>query len=111
MSVAQGHGGRPSAGSRSRYRPRQEVARVRSVKFRLTEEEFGELAEAAGRARMAMAAYAAALSPARGAAAVPDEQLREAQADACAHDGLPFQGPPGGLHQNNTHTGIFGGTS
>ncbi|HWG00833.1 MAG TPA: hypothetical protein VG164_03150 [Trebonia sp.] len=90
MSVAQGHGGRPSAGSRSRYRPRQEVARVRSVKFRLTEEEFGELSEAAGRARMAMGAYAAeaALSAARGTAAEPDVQLREALGEVMRAAGL-----------------------
>jgi len=75
MSVTGGQGAGPSAGSRSRRRPREEAARSRAVLVRLTEEEFGELTEAAGRARMARAAYAAeaALSAARGTAAAPDE--------------------------------------
>ena len=57
---------------------------------RLTEEEFGELTEAAGRARMARAAYAAeaALSAARGTAAEPDAQLREALGEVMRAAGL-----------------------
>ena len=80
MSVTGGQGAGPSAGSVSRRRPREEAAGSRAVLVRLTEEEFGELTAAAERARMARAAYAAeaALSAARGTAAAPDEQLREA---------------------------------
>jgi hypothetical protein len=90
MSVAHEDGARPAAGSRSRYRLRQEVARVRSVKFRLTEEEFGELSEAARRAGLAMGAYAAeaALSVARGTAAEPDTVLREALGEVMRAAGL-----------------------
>src|SRR6266702_708812 len=68
MSVKQEHDSRPSAGSRSRRRPRQQAARTRTVRFDLTEEEFAELEQAAGRAGLAKGAYAAeaALSAARG---------------------------------------------
>ena len=90
MSIAHEDGARPAAGSRSRYRPRQEAARVRTAKFRLTEEEFAELEEAAGRAGLAMGAYAAeaALSVARGTAAEPDTVLREALGEVMRAAGL-----------------------
>lgn len=90
MSVTEERGTSPSAGSRSRYRPRQEAARVRSAKFRLTEDEFAELTEAAGRAGMAVGAYAAeaALSAARGAAAEPDTVLRDALGELMRAAGL-----------------------
>ena len=90
MSVTGGQGTGPSAGSRSRRRPREDAARSRAVLVRLTEEEFGELTEAAGRARMARAAYAAeaALSAARGTAAVPDAELREALGEMMRAAGL-----------------------
>ncbi|MGH3265975.1 MAG: hypothetical protein ACRDNS_28740, partial [Trebonia sp.] len=78
MSVTSEHDGRPSAGSRSRRRPRGEAARSRTVRFDLTEEEFAELEQAAGRAGLAKGAYAAeaALSAARGTAVEPDTLSR-----------------------------------
>ena len=90
MSVTSGQGAGPAAGSRSRRRTREEAARSRAVLVRLTEEEFGELTEAAGQARMARAAYAAeaALSAARGAATVPDAELREALGEVMRAAGL-----------------------
>jgi len=90
MSVTQEHGSRPSAGSRSRRRPREEAARSRSVLLRFTEEEFAELEEAAGRAGLAKGAYAAeaALSAARGTAAEPDTVLREALGELVRAAGL-----------------------
>ena len=56
-------------GTRSRRRSRQPVRRARSVRFGLTEEEYGEVGEAAGQAGMAKGAYAAhaTLSAAWGA--------------------------------------------
>ena len=55
-------------GTRSRRRSRQPVRRVRSVRFGLTEEEYGEVGEAAAQAGMAKGAYAAqaTLAAARG---------------------------------------------
>jgi len=90
MGVTQEHGSRPSSGSRSRRRPREEAARSRSVLLRLTEEEFAELEAAAGRARLAKGAYAAeaALSAARGRAAEPDTVLREALGELIRAAGL-----------------------
>ena len=90
MSVTQEHDSRPSAGSRSRRRPRQEAPRSRTVRFDLTEKEFAELEEAAGRAGLAKGAYAAeaALSAARGTAAEPDTVLREALGELVRAAGL-----------------------
>jgi hypothetical protein len=53
---------------RLRRRSRQPVRRVRSVRFGLTEEEYGEVGEAAAQAGMAKGAYAehATLAAARG---------------------------------------------
>lgn len=53
MSVTQEHGSRPSAGSWSRRRPREDAPPSRLVQFKLTEEDFAELEEAAGRAHLA----------------------------------------------------------
>ena len=90
MSVTQEHNSRPSAGSRSRRRPREEAPRSRTVRFDLTEKEFAELEEAAGRAGLAKGAYAAeaALSAARGTAAEPDTVLREALVELMRAAGL-----------------------
>lgn len=90
MSVTSEHDGRPSAGSRSRRRPRGEAARSRTVRFDLTEQEFAELEEAAGRAGLAKGAYAAdaALSAARGTVVEPDTAFREALAELMRASGL-----------------------
>jgi len=90
MSVTHGHDARPSAGSRSRRRPRQLAPRPRTVRFDLTEEEFAELEQAAGRAGLAKGAYAAeaALSAARGAAVEPDTVFREALGELIRASGL-----------------------
>jgi len=90
MSVTQEHDSRPSAGSRSRRRPRQQAARRRTVRFDLTEEEFAELEQAAGRAGLAKGAYAAeaALSAARGTAVEPDTVFREALGELIRASGL-----------------------
>ena len=90
MSVTQEHDSRPSAGSRSRRRPRQQAPRPRTVRFDLTEEEFAELEQAAGRAGLAKGAYAAeaALSAARGTAVEPDTVFREALGELIRASGL-----------------------
>ena len=90
MSVTQEHDSRPSAGSRSRRRPRQQAPRPRTVRFDLTEEEFAELEQAAGRAGLAKGAFAAeaALSAARGTAVEPDTAFREALGELLRASGL-----------------------
>jgi hypothetical protein len=90
MSVTQEQEARPTAGSRSRRRPRQQAARARTVRFDLTEEEFAELEQAAGRAGLAKGAYAAeaALSAARGTAVEPDTAFREALGELIRSSGL-----------------------
>ena len=82
--------GRPAAGSRSRRRPRQPDARPRTVRLPLTEEEFADLEQAAGRAGLARAAYAAeaALAAARGQAAAPDALFQDALAELIRAAGL-----------------------
>ena len=89
MSVTHEHDSRPSAGSRSRRRPRQQAARRRTVRFDLTEEEFAELERRPG-ARTGQGAYAAeaALSVARGTAVAPDTALREALGELMRAAGL-----------------------
>jgi hypothetical protein len=83
-------GDRPAAGSPSRRRPRQRDARPRSVRLPLTEEEFADLEQAAGRAGLAKAAYAAeaALAAARGQAAAPDALFQDALAELIRAAGL-----------------------
>lgn len=78
------------AGSPSRRRPRQHDARPRSVRLPLTEEEFADLEQAAGRAGLAKAAYAAeaALAAARGKAAEPDPLFQDALAEVINAAGL-----------------------
>jgi hypothetical protein len=90
MSVTQEQEARPTAGSRSRRRPRQQAARARTVRFDLTEEEFAELEQAAVRAGLAKGAYAAeaALSAARGTAVEPDTAFREALGELIRASGL-----------------------
>src|SRR5271169_2543812 len=90
MSVTQEHDSRPSAGSRSRRRPRQQAARRRTVRFDLTEEEFAELEQAAGRAGLAKGAFAAeaALAAARGTATAPGASFQDALAELMRAAGL-----------------------
>ena len=90
MSVAREHDARASVGSRSRRRPRQQAPRPRTVRFDLTEAEFAELEQAAGRAGLAKGAYAAeaALSAARGTAVEPDTVFREALGELIRASGL-----------------------
>jgi hypothetical protein len=90
MGVTQEHDSHPSAGSRSRRRPRQQTPRPRTVRFDLTEAEFAELEQAAGRAGLAKGAYAAeaALSAARGTAVEPDTVFREALGELIRASGL-----------------------
>ena len=89
MSGTREHGGRP-AGPPVRRRPRQETPRPRTVRFDLTEAEFAELEQAAGRAGLAKGAYAAeaALSAARGTAVEPDAVFREALGELIRASGL-----------------------
>ena len=57
----------PQARSRPpRRRARQAVKRRRTVRFDLSDEEFGELSAAADRAGLARAAFAASAPPASG---------------------------------------------
>jgi hypothetical protein len=60
------------------------------VRFDLTEEEFTELEQAAGRAGLAKGAYAAeaTLSAARGTAVEPDTAFREALGELMRASGL-----------------------
>ena len=90
MSVTQEHDAHPSAGSRSRRRPRQQAPLPRTVRFGLTEADFAELEQAAKRAGLAKGAYAAeaALSAARGTAVEPDTVFREALGELMRASGL-----------------------
>ena len=78
------------AGTRSRRRSRQAVRRVRSVRFGLTEEEYGEVGEAAGQAGMAKGAYAAhaTLAAARGLMNPADAPARQALTELIRAAGL-----------------------
>ena len=82
--------GRPAAGSRSRRRPREEAARACTVRFGLTETEFAELEQAAGRAGLAKGAFAAeaALAAARGTATTPGAPFQDALAELLRAAGL-----------------------
>ena len=73
-----------------RRRARQEAPRPRTVRFDLTEAEFAELEQAAGRAGLAKGAYAAeaALAAARGKVTEPDAPFREALAELITASGL-----------------------
>jgi hypothetical protein len=78
------------AGEGGRRRSRQAVPRPRLVKFFLTDEELGELDEAAGRAGLARAAFAAevTLAAARGGRAKVGSPLREALVELMSAAGL-----------------------
>ena len=90
MSGTREHDGRPAAGPPSRRRPRQDTPRPRTVRFDLTEAEFAELQQAAGRAGLAKGAYAAeaALAAATGTVTAPDAPFREALAELIVAAGL-----------------------
>ena len=70
--------------------PRAGRARPRTVRFGLTEAEFAELEQAAGRAGLARGAYAAeaALAAARGTATAPDASFQDALAELIRAAGL-----------------------
>lgn len=76
--------------ARSRRRSRQAVRRVRSVRFGLTEEEYGEVGEAAAQAGMAKGAYAAhaTLAAARGLMNPADAPFRQALTELIRAAGL-----------------------
>jgi hypothetical protein len=88
MTGAQGGPRRP--GARSRRRTRQPIRRVRSVRFGLTEEEYGEVGEAAAHAGMAKGAYAAqaTLAAARGLMNPVDAPFRQALTELIRAAGL-----------------------
>ena len=73
-----------------RRRTRQEVPRPRVVQFSLTEEEFGEVSQAAERLGLARGAFAAeaALSAARGGQPPALSPLREALTEVITAAGL-----------------------
>ncbi len=88
MTGAQG--GPRSPGAWSRRRSRQPVPRVRSVRFGLTEEEYGEVGKAAAHAGMAKGAYAAqaTLAAARGLMNPADAPFRQALTELIRAAGL-----------------------
>jgi hypothetical protein len=73
-----------------RRRARQPVKRCRTVRFDLSDEEFGELSAAADRAGLARGAFAAqaALLAARSGTSVSDSPLREALGEFVRAAGL-----------------------
>ena len=88
MTGAQG--GPRRAGTRSRRRSRQPVRRVRSVRFGLTEDEYGAVDEAAAQRGMAKGAYAAqaTLAAARGLMNPADAPFRQALTELIRSAGL-----------------------
>jgi hypothetical protein len=76
--------------SRSRRRSREPAARVRSVRFSLTEEEFDEVGAAAADAGLARGAYAAqaTLAAARGTISPADSPFRQALTELIRSAGL-----------------------
>jgi hypothetical protein len=90
MNATREPGGRPAAGSRSRRRPREQAARLCTVRFGLTEAESAELEQAAGRAGLAKGAFAAeaALAAARGTATAPGASFQDALAELMRAAGL-----------------------
>jgi hypothetical protein len=76
--------------SRSRRRSRERAARVRSVRFSLTEEEFDEVGAAAAEAGLARGAYAAqaTLAVARGMISPADSPFRQALTELIRAAGL-----------------------
>jgi hypothetical protein len=90
MNGTYGSAGRPAAGSQSRRRPREEAVRACTVRFGLTEAEFAELEQAAGRAGLAKGAFAAeaALAAARGTTTTPGAPFQDALAELLRAAGL-----------------------
>lgn len=74
----------------ARRRARQQVSRPKVVQFSLTEEEFGQVSDAAARAGLARGAFAAevTLAAARGVSARAGSPLREALVELMAAAGL-----------------------
>src|SRR5258708_38474343 len=81
---------RPAAGARFRRRSRQSTGRVRSVRFGLTDQEYGELDTAAAQAGLAKGAYAAmaTLAAARGLMNPADSPFRQALTELIRAAGL-----------------------
>ena len=82
--------GPQAAGPRPRRRSRQVAARVRSVRFGLTEQEYSEVGAAATHAGLAKGAYAAqaTLAAARGMINPADAPLRQALTELIRAAGL-----------------------
>lgn len=74
----------------ARRRARRQVSRPKVVQFSLTEEEFGQVSDAAARAGLARGAFAAevTLAAARGVSARAGSPLREALVELMAAAGL-----------------------
>jgi hypothetical protein len=85
-----GEAQRPVPGERSRRRTRQPVKRSRTVRFDLSDEEFGEVGAAAAHAGLAKGAYAAqaTLSAARSGGVSAESPLREALGEFMRAAGL-----------------------
>jgi len=90
MDQTRSEQGQQVADPPSRRRSRQAVPRPRTVRFALTDQEFGELGAAAARAGLAKGAYAAeaALAAARNQATPPDVPLRDALGELIRSAGL-----------------------
>jgi hypothetical protein len=89
-SVASAHGRSAAARPRLRRRSRQGTGRVRSVRFGLTEEEYGQLNAAAAQAGLAKGAYAAmaTLAAARGLMNPADSPARQTLTELIRAAGL-----------------------
>ncbi len=83
-------GGGHASRARSRRRSRQPGRRVRSLRFDLTEEEYGEVGTAAAQAGLAKGAYAAqaTLAAAQGLMNPADSPLRQALTELIRASGL-----------------------
>jgi hypothetical protein len=79
-----------STAAAPRRRARQAVKRSRTIRFDLTDQEFGEIRDAAERAGLAKGAFAAraALAFARGAGPPDDSPLRQALGEVIRAAGL-----------------------
>jgi len=79
-----------SRGAQGSRRPRQQARRGYRVEFTLTESEFADLTEAAGRARLARGAYAAqvVLTHVNGGGTGPEAVDREALGELITAAGL-----------------------
>ena len=88
--MASAHSRSAAARPRLRRRSREITGRVRSVRFGLTDEEYGELDTAAAQAGMAKGAYAAmaTLAAARGLMNPADSPFRQALTELIRAAGL-----------------------